>query len=364
MQPNEADEAEPTGSAGARQAAARASRFGDEHDEHLRRLERTGSYYDLCRPALALRVTLVVQIAVALAGMPTMASAGAAMLALPTIAFAGLAATLLWLPAICALRPWLPRLPTATRGAVAAALGAVSALASWSLVAALGLVPGDQWRGTIAAIEGCAMATAVWVWLSLRERAARPVDAFARLAELQSRIRPHFLFNALNTVLALLRTDPERAENMLEDLALLFRVALVEVGPSVPLEDEIDLARRYLEIESMRFGSRLAVEWDIDPRSLGARVPPLVLQPLVENAVRHGIEPSLSGGRIVIRSRAHHGVVTVVVSNTCADHPGESGAGMALANVRERLRLLHDVVGALDVWRENNRFNARITVPL
>jgi two-component system sensor histidine kinase AlgZ len=341
-----------------------ASRFGDETDRRQRRLDRIGAAYDLCRPALVLRVTLATQLMVALAGLGAAANAREALQLMPTMAFAALSATLLWLPSVCALRPWLPRIGAWPRGLVAAALGALAALAAWSLVAALGLASGDGWHLGVAAIEGGALASGIWLWLDLRDHAARPADADARLADLQSRIRPHFLFNALNTVLALMRSEPERAETMLEDLSLLFRVALAEVGPSVPLDEEVDLARRYLEIERMRFGQRLRVTWDIDPRSAAARVPPLVLQPLVENAVRHGIEPSLSGGEIVVRSTARHGVVMIEVSNTLAEHPGESGAGMALANVRERLRLLHDVVGALDIWTDADRFHARITVPL
>ena len=147
-----------------------------------------------------------------------------------------------------------------------------------------------------------AFASLVWVWLDQRARSARPADASARLAELQSRIRPHFLFNALNTAVALVQIDPERAESVLEDLSQLFRVALAEVGASVTLAEEIDLAQRYLAIEQVRFGDRLAVSWEVDAAASSARVPPLVLQPLVENAVRHGIETSLRGGT-VLRAR-------------------------------------------------------------
>jgi two-component system sensor histidine kinase AlgZ len=104
------------------------------------------------------------------------------------------------------------------------------------------------------ALAGVACAALLWAWLDLRSRMWHPANAAARLAELQSRIRPHFLFNALNTALALVRVDPARAEAVLEDLAELFRVALAEAGASVSLEEEIDLARRYLAIEEVRFG--------------------------------------------------------------------------------------------------------------
>jgi two-component system sensor histidine kinase AlgZ len=214
------------------------------------------------------------------------------------------------------------------------------------------------------ALAGAVLAAAAWTWLDLRARLKQPVQASVRLAELQSRIRPHFLFNALNTALALVRVDPARAERVLEDLAQLFRVALAETGDSVSLDEEIHLAQRYLAIEQIRYGARLQVSWDIDPRVGRARVPPLVLQPLVENAVRHGVEPSVRGARIWVQAEARRGQASVLVSNTVPDSPSVPGHGMALHNVRERLRLLHDVAGQCEVWREGTLFRARILVPL
>jgi two-component system sensor histidine kinase AlgZ len=249
-------------------------------------------------------------------------------------------------------------------------LGAVAALLAWAPLAWAGLAADSSLRLAAVALAGVACAALLWAWLDLRSRMWHPANAAARLAELQSRIRPHFLFNALNTALALVRVDPERAENVLEDLAQLFRVALAEVGASVSLEEEIELARRYLAIEEVRFGPRLKVRWDVDPQVFAARVPPLVLQPLVENAVRHGIEPAARGGRVVVRAMLQRGQAVVVVSNTLGgpdDGAGSPGHGMALHNVRERLRLLHDLAAECDVWRENTpegeMFHARVVLP-
>ena len=108
---------------------------------------------------------------------------------------------------------------------------------------------------------------------------------------------------------------------MLEDLAQLFRVALADAGTSVSLDEEIDLAQRYLAIEQIRYGQRLQLSWDIDPRVGSARVPPLVLQPLVENAVRHGVEPALEGARIWVQAECRRGQAVVLVSNTVSDAP-------------------------------------------
>jgi two-component system sensor histidine kinase AlgZ len=222
------------------------------------------------------------------------------------------------------------------------------------------MVDANPWPVFTSALVGMAFASLVWAWLDQRARIAKPADASARLAELQSRIRPHFLFNALNTAVALVQIDPERAENVLEDLSQLFRVALAEVGSSVTLAEEIDLAKRYLAIEQVRFGDRLAVSWDVDDATSQA----LVLQPLVENAVRHGIETSLSGGTVRVRAKLRHGSATVVISNSLPDTPGQPGAGIALANVRERLSLLHDFGASLETWRSDGQFHARVMVPL
>ena len=342
------------------------SRFDPLHDERRRARQRVASHFDLCRAGLALRVVLSVQAGVALAAMvatPTLAgwlAHGA------VAAFVALAGTLLWLSALCVLRAWLPHAPVPLQWGLVAALGATAALAGWAVVVPLGLSDGGPWRAASVAAAGTGAGLVLWAWLWLRARAAAPVEAGARLAELQSRIRPHFLFNALNTALALVRADPGRAERVLEDLAQLFRFALAESGSAVTLDQEVDLARRYLAIEQVRFGSRMELVWELDPQAASARVPPLVLQPLVENAVRHGIEPSLRGGRIFVHTQAQRGMAIIWVTNTVAEgeaHVHLPGSGMALGNVRERLRLLHDVAGGLEVWREPGLFHARITVP-
>jgi len=237
-------------------------------------------------------------------------------------------------------------------------------VAGWALLLPLGIATPGPWPVFTAALSGLGFSGLVWGWLDQRAQAARPADASARLAELQSRIRPHFLFNALNTAVALVQIDPERAERVLEDLSQLFRSALAEVGASVTLSEEIDLAQRYLAIEQIRFGDRLAVSWEIEPATASARVPPLVLQPLVENAVRHGIESTAGGGRIEITTTARRGMASVLVSNSVGDAPAKPGAGIALANVRERLKLLHDMGGSLETWREGDTFRARMMVPL
>ncbi len=346
------------------------TRFDPLAEERARLRAEAAAAFDVCHPALALRAVLLVQAALALtalAGADTPAQWGQRQ---AVLAFGGVAATLLWLVVVCALRQPLRRRAPSLRAGLVLVLGAVAALLAWAPLAWAGLAADSSLRLAAVALAGVACAALLWAWLDLRSRMWHPANAAARLAELQSRIRPHFLFNALNTALALVRVDPERAENVLEDLAQLFRVALAEVGASVSLEEEIELARRYLAIEEVRFGPRLKVRWDVDPQVFAARVPPLVLQPLVENAVRHGIEPAARGGRVVVRAMLQRGQAVVVVSNTLGgpdDGAGSPGHGMALHNVRERLRLLHDLAAECDVWRENTpegeMFHARVVLP-
>jgi two-component system sensor histidine kinase AlgZ len=201
-------------------------------------------------------------------------------------------------------------------------------------------------------------------WLRLRAQARLPAETAAKLAELQSRIRPHFLFNTLNTALSLVQLDPQRAEGVLEDLAELFRVALEDTGEAVTLAQEVALAQRYLAIEQIRFGSRLKVLWDLDEGAGEARVPPLLLQPLVENAVRHGVEPADNGGMIRVRTRVRTGRAVVSIANTVPPAQSRPGNGIALNNVRERLRLMHDVTAQFETRLDRGVFRVQIVVPL
>ncbi len=339
------------------------SRFDPLAQERARIKAHTAAAFDVCHPALALRVVLLVQ-AVAAITVLVVVGRGDWVRLQAAGSFSALLGALLWLVALCLARPALAAVSPATRALLVLSLGGACA---W-----LGAAP-MWWAGMAdpagpqvvgVALAGMALAGGVWAWLDLRARLWRPAEAAARLAELQSRIRPHFLFNALNTALALVRVDPDRAERVLEDLSALFREALADTGASVSLDEEVELAQRYLAIEQVRFGERLRVTWDIDPQAGRARVPPLVLQPLVENAVRHGVEPAVDGGRVSVKAVVRRGLVVLLVSNSVSDEPSRPGSGMALANVRERLRLLHDVAAQCDTWRDGDTFNARIVVPL
>lgn len=355
----------PESERSARSTSFATTRFDPIAEERARTEAQAAAAFDVCHPALALRAVLLVQAVLAVAALAQAANLADWGQRQAAHAFAGAAGALLWLVLLCAAKTPLRRAAAPLRAGLVLALGATVALLAWWPLWALGLAnAAGGLRLAGVAFTGAGLAALLWAWLELRARIWHPANASARLAELQSRIRPHFLFNALNTALALVRSDPARAELVLEDLSQLFRVALADAGVAVPLEEEILLAKAYLAIEQVRFGKRLQVTWEIDPAAGHAQVPPLVLQPLVENAVRHGIEPARGGGQVWVRASAKRGQATVTVSNTVGDEPSAPGHGMALHNVRERLRLLHDVAAQCDTWREGEVFHARIVLPL
>jgi two-component system, LytTR family, sensor histidine kinase AlgZ len=201
-------------------------------------------------------------------------------------------------------------------------------------------------------------------YLRLNVRAYSPALAEARLQALQARIRPHFLFNSLNAVLSLMRRDPQRAERTLEDLADLFRELMAEGTRFVRLADEISLLERYAAIEQLRLGDRMRITWEIDEAPSDALLPPMVLQPLLENAVHHGVEPATQTSDIMVRIGRRGDRVQAQIENPY--HPGapaQKGNRMALENIRERLRLFFDAEATLVSRIEDGRYRVEIEIP-
>jgi two-component system sensor histidine kinase AlgZ len=344
----------------------RTSSFGATQPGALDGAE-AASVFDVCHSGVVLRALVGVHLAAAVGVLFVSSGFFDWLGRFATASGVTLPGVLFWLTVGCAGRRPLGRLPLPAQWGAALGLGAASGLFGALLWWVVGLETPEATfvaNRVAPALAGALAGGTLFQWLRMRSKAALPAETTARLAELQSRIRPHFLFNTLNTALALVRVDPARAEGVLEDLAELFRVALQDTTASVSLADEIELARRYLAIEQIRFGKRLAVQWDVDPAAGQARVPPLLLQPLVENAVRHGIEPSDRGGTIRVRTQVRGGRAVVAIDNTVSANPSQPGNGIALRNVRERLTLMHDVAGEFDARREADRFRVRIGVPL
>jgi two-component system sensor histidine kinase AlgZ len=282
------------------------------------------------------------------------------------------------LPDFCNLGTWL-RILLAVNGMAllialsggrqpAAVLSAFVELAAYVEPVTFGsllvLCGGRRWLAPLAPLQQA--LTALLAWFDLAARAHAPAVAEARLMALTARIRPHFLFNSLNAVLGVIRSDPRRAETALEELAELFRSLMQDNRELVPLSAEIALSRQYLDLERLRLGERLQVRWDVDACPPDALVPPLMLQPLLENAVYHGIEPLGEPGEIQVHLACRDDRISVEITNPSG--PAEAGnhhAGnrMALANIRERLALFFDLEANMTMATVGGRFLVRIELP-
>jgi two-component system sensor histidine kinase AlgZ len=217
----------------------------------------------------------------------------------------------------------------------------------------------------IAALVGLLAGACAQHYFELRARAFSPAIDEAKFQALQSRIRPHFFFNSLNAVLAVIREDPLRAERMLENVAELFRAVMGDVKRLVPLEQELELCRRYVEIEQTRLGDRLQIEWDIGAVHPRARVPQLLLQPIIENAVRYGAERVAGVCNISVRIRQQGFKLEISVSNPIAREPVQrEGNQIGLNNIRGRLALIYDLEASLDTKVRRERFELSLIVPV
>lgn len=189
-----------------------------------------------------------------------------------------------------------------------------------------------------------------------------------RLQALQSRIRPHFLFNSMNSVASLIRSDPELAERALQDLADVFRVLLADARRMVPITAESELARQYLDIEKLRLGERLQVKWTASNVPRNALIPSLTLQPLIENAVYHGVEPSFSGGVIDIRMWSERDKLMILITNPIPEITNQAqhrkGNRIAMHNVRERLNSHFHGKADLKNYEQLGGYHVMITMPI
>jgi len=190
-----------------------------------------------------------------------------------------------------------------------------------------------------------------YFYLQQQLRIQEQAELNARIDALRARIRPHFLFNTMNSIASLISSRPREAERVVEDMCELFRASLVEGDHETSLADELHLCRLYLQIEQLRLGDRLQVDWQLDETLLQTPLPALLLQPLVENAVYHGVALMPAGGRICIGVEARDGDVLVRVTNPVPedDRHADGGHQIALLNIRQRLEALYDGAARLDV---------------
>jgi len=208
-----------------------------------------------------------------------------------------------------------------------------------------------------------------YFFLQFQWREQKQAELRARIEALQARIRPHFLFNSMNTIASLISIDPEQAEEAVLDLSTLFRATLNNQMMLIPLEDELSLCRRYLNIEALRLGKRLNVDWQLETDNLinksHIKIPPLTLQPLVENAIYHGIQPRTKGGTITIKSHYQNDTVYILISNpyepSLETHKGNH---IALDNIRSRLNGIFDSRAVLKMSQLDGIYTVTLRIPV
>ena len=217
----------------------------------------------------------------------------------------------------------------------------------------------------VAVLVGTFTATIFLLGLAFfLENTSSSVMTDARLMALSARIRPHFLFNSLNAVLGTIRTDPRLAESALEELSDLFRAMLQDPQELVLLSEELALCRKYLALERLRLGDRVQVHWEINSCPPDALMPPLMLQPLIENAVYHGIEPLPEPGVIDVRLFSSGGMVVIELSNPfLPQHLHAEGNRIAINNIKERLELFYGQTATFLNTIHNERYIVRIVLP-
>ena len=217
------------------------------------------------------------------------------------------------------------------------------------------------------AISSIIIALAMrYLYVASEWRRSIVLEAQARINALQALIRPHFLFNSMNTIAALTRRDPRQAEEAVEDLSDLLRASLSSTRNRTSLKEELEVAAIYQRIEKLRLGERLSIRWDISELPMRARIPSLTIQPLVENAIYHGIELLPDGGEITISGKRDGRYLQVSVSNPVA--PGKSrnkdGNKMAMANIRQRFELAYGSRASVDVDDQNDTFTVTLRFPV
>ena len=273
---------------------------------------------------------------------------------------------------VCFLSSWTHRLgPNGAwigNAMVVLLLAAVFSKAAWQMSLEFGLSgTGDATTFVLSTLLAVGLVTVVffrYLLIRTRWKAQLIAESEARVQALQARIRPHFLFNSLNTIASLIHDDPDNAEAATEDLADIFRGSMRRADKLISLEEELQLARQYLEMEKRRLGDRLSIEWRAEELPPRAAVLPLMLQPLLENAVGHGIQSRPAGGQIAVYGRAEGDNIVITIGNPVAPAGGDRpGHGMALANIRERLRLAFGGRASLATNQDSERFYAVLSFP-
>ena len=281
---------------------------------------------------------------------------------------------------LCAAKPWLARCSVPS----ASLLAGMLLVGTTAIISLLTLALGDYFFGErpnsllqpssagvflfrnvcISVIVSALLMRYFYVTHQWRKNVE--LQALSRISALQARIRPHFLFNSMNTIASLTRSDAKLAEQAVEDLADLFRSSLADAAHKIRLKEELEMTRIYQRIEALRLGERLTVVWDVEDLPMRALVPGLCIQPLLENAIYHGIENLPQGGTITISGRDHGNGFEIDIRNPLP--PGgvvqrKSGNRIALQNIRQRLELAYDRPAKINAGPENDEYRVSLWIP-
>jgi two-component system sensor histidine kinase AlgZ len=341
---------------------------------------RTLNLPDFCAARAVLAVVLIVTLTAVVLAVARQNAALGFWLDLARTALFLLWAGLGCAAALCLLRRPLAALPLATATvsaltAMLAVIALVSAGVLWlggsSLLGTRAtnlLLPDDPWR-FFAGNLGIGLIVGAlalrYFYVSGEWRRNVELQARSRIHALQARIRPHFLFNSMNTIAALTRSDAGKAEEAVQDLADLFRANLNEQRSSITLKEELEVARIYQRIEQLRLGERLHVIWDVADLPMRAQVPGLLMQPLLENAIYHGIEPRTGGGIVTVSGALDGDTIGLTVRNPLpeAGDAAHSGNRIALDNIRERMELLYPGRSSVEASRVGDEYIVRLRFP-
>lgn len=275
---------------------------------------------------------------------------------------------------LCIARRWLGNLNNTQAGIISYFLvllvtAILSEAAVW-IIRYIGLPQSAGWHANFLARNLVISAIVAAVTLRLfylqhKQRLHQEIESSARIQALQARIRPHFLFNSMNTIAALIRTQPEHAEEAVEDLSELFRASLNDASHLVTLETEFETAKRYLQIEHLRLGDRLRTEWNTDELPMNTLVPALILQPLLENAIYHGIEGLTKGGLIKVSGKNDGDTILITITNPVPESGTQTHAGnqIAMDNISERLNITYEQQGKLQISIHDQLCCVVITLP-
>ena len=318
---------------------------------------------DVCNAGIATRLLIAMLIALLVLNLP--ASTGLYDFASTLFSRSAVVAPagLLILAASCALRPLILRESYKIQWLILILLSGCITTLCEVVVVFVSQQPRSPWQLFTSAIVGISASCALAQILRWRAQSRGPALVQARIAALSAHIRPHFFFNALNAVLGVIRSNPQQAEVMIEDLSELFR-SLVTGKTLVSLGQEVQLAQKYLAIEQMRLGDRLQIQWEQSEDLQDCVVPQLLLQPLVENAVRHGVEPSVDSHPVRVLIHKQGRQLVLRVENHLPGVSAAQGHQMALDNIRERLMLLFDLEASVQVSQTDGLYKVEVRIPL